>query len=90
MKNIRRIWWWRAAAAALEMNGGAGETNGRRWRRTASLGRRTGGAGRRRRGGLCSTKTKTKETAQIQGADGLYRGGPFSTGPWLEPVLKGL
>jgi len=48
-----------AAAAALEMNGGAGETNGRRWRwrrrrgrRTAALGRRTGGAGRWRRRSL--------------------------------------
>ena len=78
------------------MNGGAG-------RQTGGAGDGGGGAGDERRrwgderaalddggGGLCSTKTKTKGTAQIQGAGGLYRGGPFSTGPWLEPVLKGL
>jgi len=77
----------------------------RRWPVAAGSGgdSRYGGAGDERRrwgderaaldgggGALCSTKTKTKATAQIQGACGLYRGGPFSTGPWLEPVLKGL
>ena len=40
-------------------------------------------------GALCSTKTKTKATAQIQGACGLYRGGPFSTGSCYQLVLKG-
>ena len=38
--------------------------------------------------GLCSTKTK--ELFRSRAPVRLYRGGPFSTGPWLEPVLKGL
>ena len=38
--------------------------------------------------GLCSTKTK--ELFRSRMPVRLYRGGPFSTSPWLEPVLKGL
>jgi len=38
--------------------------------------------------GICSTKTK--QQFRFRAPVRLYRGGPFSTGPWLEPVLKGL
>jgi len=86
---VRRRRWPVAAGSAEDGGDGAGDGGG--------------GAGDERRrcgderaaldggsGALCSTKTKTKATAQIQSACGLYRGGPFSTGPCLEPVLKGL
>ena len=37
-----------------------------------------------------SASTKTKELFRSRASAQIYRGGPFSTGPWLEPVLKGL
>ena len=38
--------------------------------------------------GLCSMKTK--ELFRSRAPMRLYRGGPCTTGPWLEPVVKGL
>ena len=35
-------------------------------------------------------RRRRRKNYGIQGACGLYRDRPFSTGPWLEPVLKGL
>ena len=62
-----------------------------------------GGAGRDGRGGEGDEMTVAKMnaltlldededegTAGSRAPERLYRGGPFSTGPWLEQVLKGL
>jgi hypothetical protein len=73
----------RAAAAQTVVDGGAGDGGGRRRRRSA---RRTNGGGEDE--GLGSTKTK--ELFRSRAPAHIYRGRPFSTGPWLEPVLKGL
>ena len=66
-----------------------------------ALGEGRSGAGRNGRGGegvetttvakmnAAALETKTKELPD-PGTARLYWCGPFSTGPWLEPVLKGL
>ena len=76
----------RVAAALTVVDGGAGDGGGRRRRREGLSARRTNGGGEDE--GLGSTKTK--ELFRSRAPVRLYRGGPFSTGPWLEPVLKGL
>ena len=62
--------------------GGAGRRTRRRW----ELKRRDGGEDDERRG----AGDEEDELLQIEGTHNLYRGRPFSTGPWLEPVLKSL
>jgi len=66
----------------------------RRWRRRR---RRGGGAGDESR--AVDERPPAQETSLLDEDEDcfrsrapvrLYRGGPFSTGPWLEPVLKGL
>jgi len=85
----RRRWPVAAGSGGDSRCGGArdgGGGGGDEWRRWGDERAPLDGGG----GALCSTKTKTKATAQIQGACGLYRDGPFSTGPWVKPVLRGL
>ena len=83
----------------------AGDRHGRRWWPAAAtaLVEGRGGAGRDGRGGEGDETTVAKMNAaalldedEDEGTGGfrasarLYRGVSFSTGPWLEPVLKGL
>ena len=88
---LRRRWWITTAAALAEVRGGAGGEPRRRWWRRWS----------RRRGSRETTAAKTMNPAALErrrrrrnygsrATAWLYRAGPFSTGPWLEPVLKGL
>ena len=63
--------------------GGAGRRTRRRW----ELKRRDGGGEDDERRGAGD---EDAGNCSDPGRSGLYRGAPFSTGPWLEPVLKGL
>ena len=65
----------RDRTAVLETNGGAGDERAALDKATAELSAR-----RRRRRSNCQIWVPVR----------LYRGGPFNTGPWLEPMLKGL
>ena len=70
---------------------GAGGPLQRRWmRQSRRRGRRNNVRWREHERGGARDEDEDEGTAGSRATMRLYRGGPFSTDPWLAPVLKGL